>query len=409
MFEKLSVAPPDPVFGLLEVFKADPRPEKINLTVGVYQDADGRTPVLDCVQRAEQILADRAVSKAYLPIDGLGEFNAALQRLVLGESHPATGDGRVFTAQTPGGTAALRIAAEMVASSGPGKKILVSNPTWANHPQIFSAAGLQVTPWKYLNDSGTAVDLDAALAAIDAASPGDAVLLHTVCHNPTGFDFDRSQWNLVLHHVRERGLVPVFDFAYQGFRESLDADAAIIQEFCLDDQEAFVCSSFSKNFGLYSERVGGVIAVGRQASHMPAVGSQIKAHIRTFYSTPPAHGGRIVQTVFSQPELTVMWHGELAAMRTRIGQMRQRLVQELAGRCGDAPFSFLASQAGMFSFSGLNAVQARQLRDDHAVYIVDSGRINVAGLNENNIVAVADAIAAVTETRDSSAVRQQVC
>lgn len=398
MFERFSIAPPDPVFGLLETFRQDSRAHKVNLTVGVYQDGEARTPTLQCVQKAEQILAQTAASKAYLPIDGSAAFNQSLARLVLGSGHSALGEGRVYVAQTPGGTGALRIAAELIASSGPGRKILVSEPTWANHYQIFDAVHLPIAPWAYLNAEGTGVDLDAVLAGLSAARPGDAILLHTVCHNPTGFDFDRGQWREVLDLAVRKQVLPVFDFAYQGFWKSLDEDAAILREFCSSGEEALICSSFSKNFGLYAERTGALTVVGRSADHMQALASQVKARIRTMWSTPPAHGAQIVATVLADSQLTGIWHHELETMRCRIAEMRQRLVAELTRRSDACDYSFLSRQAGMFSFSGLNATQARQLRDEHAVYIVDSGRINIAGLNDGNLGAVADAIAAVSAT-----------
>lgn len=395
MFEQLATAPPDPVFGLLEDFRADPRPAKVNLTVGVYQDEQGQTPVLDCVHAAEQRLLAQRPSKAYLPIDGAANYNRLIARLVLGDDHPAVRAGRTVTLQTPGGTGALRVASDLIRRSGAGSRILLSNPTWANHPQIFSAAGLEPVPWPWLDPAGTAVDVEQLLRAIDAARPGDAILLHTVCHNPTGCDLNAEQWRTVLAAVRRQGLVPVFDFAYQGFDRSVDEDAAIIREYCAADNEAFICNSFSKNLGLYAERTGGLTVVARSAASQAAIASQAKSIVRTFYSTPPAHGGRIVETVLGDPALYAGWLEELARMRDRIHAMRQKLVDSLAQRVGPEEFGFIASQRGMFSYTGLSAGQARQLRSEHAVYLVDSGRINVAGLNDSNFQRVVDAITAV--------------
>lgn len=398
MFEHFPIAPPDPVFGLLESFRQDPRAHKINLTVGVYQDELTRTPTLQCVQKAEAMLAQAAASKAYLPIDGSAPFNQALARLVLGTSHQAIEDGRVYVAQTPGGTGALRIAAELIASSGKGRRILVSEPTWANHYQIFEAAHLEIAPWNYLNPEGTGVDFDAAIEAVESAREGDAILLHTVCHNPTGFDFQAEQWRELLELITRRKVLPLFDFAYQGFWKSLDEDAAVVREFCGRGEEALICSSFSKNFGLYAERTGAITVVGGSSGPMKAMASQVKARVRTMWSTPPAHGAQIVATVLADQELSRLWHRELAGMRERIDRMRTRLVDELARRTDAVDFSFLRKQTGMFSFSGLSAAQARQLREQHAVYIVDSGRINIAGLNDANLGRVADAMTAVSAT-----------
>lgn len=399
MFERLAVAPPDPVFGLLEDFRADNRPHKVNLTVGVYQDETGQTPVMQCVAEAERRLAEARASKAYLPIDGAASYNRLLARLVLGEQHPAIQAGRTVTLHTPGGTGALRIAADLIVRASGKRRILMSDPTWANHPQIFTAAGLEPLPWRYLNPAGTAVDVEALLETMEQSRPGDAILLHTVCHNPTGFDWNRDQWRTVLDQIRRRELVPIFDFAYQGFGRSIEADAEIVREFCSGATEAFICSSFSKNLGLYAERVGSLTVVSRPAAALPPIASQCKSIVRTMYSTPPAHGGRIVELVLGDPPLRESWLAELATMRERIDRMRTRLVAELAERVGRDEFAFVAAQRGMFSYSGLSADQARQLRDDHAVYIVDSGRINVAGLNEKNLDQVANAIAAVVPAR----------
>jgi len=398
MYERLTLAPPDPVFGLLEKFRSDPRTNKVNLTIGVYQDEKGQTPTLNCVRQAEYQLAEQGDSKSYLPIDGYPEFNRLLARLVLGDAHPVLNDRRFFSAQTPGGTAALRIAAELIAGSGPNKKILYGAPTWANHQQIFAAVGLETLTWPHLDDSGRNISFDQACSAITRANPGDAILLHAVCHNPTGFDYNASQWQELLRLVTKRGLIPVFDFAYQGFDRSIEADAQVIRDFCAGDHEAMICSSFSKNFGLYAERTGGLTIVARSQEHVPAVASQIKSVIRTMYSTPPAHGGRIVATVLSNPELTRLWRADVDDMRNRIREMRHSLSEALMLRTGSDEFAFIDRQTGMFSFCGLSVQQSQQLRNDYGVYIVENGRVNIAGLNPSNLDQVADAIAAVSAT-----------
>lgn len=395
MFENVPVNPPDAIFGLTELFKADPREEKVNLSVGVYQDENGKTPVLDCVHAAEKRLLAENRSKSYLPIDGLPEYDDRVGRLVLGEELSGRGDVYWATAQTPGGTAALRVAGELLKDVLKVPAIWISRPTWANHRQIFEAVGLKIEEYGYLDDVGTGLDLDRVLESLSRATPGSAVLLHAVCHNPTGVDLGEADWRQLFELLRERQLLPVFDFAYQGFGTDVGSDAAPIRRFCGAGGEALICNSFSKNFGLYGERVGGITAVARNAAAAGAIKSQIKKVIRTLYSNPPMHGGQIVATVLGDAGLTSEWERELGAMRERIIQLRADFVQRLGRLIPDRDFEHIRRQRGMFSYSGLNSDQVERLRENHAIYALGSGRINVAGLNQHNLERICQAIAVV--------------
>ncbi len=397
MFEELKIAPPDPVFGLAEMFRADPNPAKINLTVGAYQTEDGTTPVLNCVKQAEKLIHERQTTKNYLPIDGTATFASLVARLVLGEQHPAIADGRTATAHTPGGTGALRVAADLLHQQCGTRRIWIGNPTWANHPQIFKAAGLEVLWFPYLTPDQRGLDFEHFLDALERAESGDAILLHTVCHNPTGFDLSREQWMQTLELVKSKEMVPIFDFAYQGFGEGLDEDAAVLRQYFADGHAGIVCNSFSKNMGLYGERVGGLTLVTSESRSQPAVLSQVKAIIRTIYSTPPQHGGAIVETVLSDSQLRSEWIVELDTMRRRIIDLREMFAERLAERIPDHDFSFIRRQVGMFSFSGLSREQVIRLRSEFAIYAVESGRINIAGINSRNLETICDAIAKCVE------------
>lgn len=395
MFESTPTAPPDPVFGLMDLYRQDSRPNKVNLTVGVYQNEAGLTPILDCVKQAEQLLLQREKSKSYLPIDGLARFNSSVAELIYGSQSPVIESSRLAIAQTPGGTGALRIAADLLRRAMGVESIWVCQPTWANHTQIFIASQLQIKNYQYVNQSGNGIEFEGLVAQLQNARPREAILLHTVCHNPTGFDFSDSQWDIVLQIIRERNLIPIFDFAYQGFHRNLDDDATPIRSHCAAGGEAIVCNSFSKNLGLYGERVGSISVVTAAASSIPAVQSQLKSIIRTIYSTPPQHGGAIAETVFGDPDLRAMWLKELDGMRERIAAVRTQFVAQMRKATSKRDFQFIAEQIGMFSFSGLDAQQAIRLRKEFAIYIVESGRINVAGINAGNLVQICSAIADV--------------
>ena len=394
MFDKTPLAPADPVFGLIEQYKLDQNPEKINLSVGVYQNEAGQTPVMQAVQQAEQILLDAKGTKSYLPIHGSVPYNELVAELMFGPSHSVIQNKRFATAQTPGGTGALRVAGDLLRTIHSVDTIWICNPTWANHGPIYLAAGLKLERYDYLNDSNTALDFDRMLTSLADAKAGQAILLHTVCHNPSGFDLSAENWDSLFQLIQERGLIPIFDFAYQGFAEGLDVDAQPIRKYC-EKNDAIICQSFSKNFGLYGERVGTVTAVGKNAEVATALLSQIKRVIRTAYSNPPRHGAEIVQTVLSDGTLRKVWETELTEMRNRIGELRKNFVAKLDELTPNADFSYIPRQRGMFSYSGLEKEQVNRLREEYSIYIVGSGRVNIAGVNANNNDRICQAIAAV--------------
>ncbi|QEG38873.1 amino acid aminotransferase [Roseimaritima ulvae] len=393
MFETVSTAPPDAILGLSEAFQQDPNPHKINLSVGVYKDAEGKTPVLRCVKAAEQRIVDNEPTKSYLGIDGLPEYRQHVAGLLFGDTIDAE---RLAVVQTPGGTGGVRVAADFVGSQFAGAKVWISNPTWANHPAIFQSAGVATETYRYLNADRTGLDFEGlATDLTNGPAAGDAVLLHACCHNPTGVDPTAEQWDQVGAILQQRKLLPIIDFAYQGFGNGLQQDAAGLHTVLRHCPEALVCSSFSKNFGLYSERVGALTLVAAEADAATASLSQLKRLVRANYSNPPRHGAAIVATVLGDAELTSQWHDELAQMRQRIATMRQQFVERMRATGVDRDFQFLLNQNGMFSFSGLNPMQVDELRSQHSVYIVGSGRINVAGMTEDNLPRLCDAIAAV--------------
>ncbi|MCA9228290.1 MAG: aspartate/tyrosine/aromatic aminotransferase [Planctomycetales bacterium] len=392
MFENLTMAPPDAILGLTDAFKKDPNPNKINLSVGVYQDSTGKTPILESVKKAEEKLLATESNKSYLGIDGLPEYGQAVQRLLFGD---ALETGRAVTAQTPGGTGALRVAAEFIKQAQPNATVWCSKPTWANHPSVFEAAGLRVNSYPYIDAEGKGLDFDAMIAALRQVPAGDVVLLHACCHNPTGIDPTPEQWDEIGRVLAERRALPLVDFAYQGFGDGLRDDATGLLRLLQSNAELLVCSSFSKNFGLYSERTGALTLVAADPQAAQIALSNVKRCIRANYSNPPKHGAAIVATVLSDEGLTKLWESEVTAMRDRINGMRRLFVDTLKARGVDRDFSFLLPQRGMFSFSGLSPVQVDELRSKHAVYIVGSGRINVAGMTEANMNPLCDAIADV--------------
>jgi aspartate/tyrosine/aromatic aminotransferase len=392
-FSDVAAAATDPILGLTDAFRADPRTGKVNLSVGVYQDAEGASPVLATVKEAERLILSGESTKAYLPISGDGAYTREAARLVFGDACIAS--GRVASVHTPGGTGALRLAGEFAHHVLGVKQIWISQPTWPNHQGIFAATRLEAKGYPYYEASAKNVDFAGMRAALESASPGDAVLLHACCHNPSGADLDEHQWSAVAKILRERRLLPIVDFAYQGFGDGLEADALGVRVLAEAGLEVIVCSSFSKNFGLYRERVGGLHLLAQSADDAGRVMGQAKALIRTNFSNPPAHGGAIVSTILQSAELRARWMLELDEMRTRIAGMRAALVDGLRAAGARQDFSFLLGQKGMFSFSGLTPEQVKVLRDEHALYIVGNGRINVAGLTPANVSGVCAAITAV--------------
>jgi len=395
MFEHIETAPPDAILGLNEAFRNDPNPEKINLSVGVYKDESGNTPILKCVKEAEQKLVSDENSKSYLPISGRPEYARLVRSLMLGEGHEIIESGRAATVQTPGGTGGLRVAADFIAANFPNATLWMSQPTWPNHPNIFSAAGINLATYPYFDKSGNQLDFGGMIHGLEAAAPGDVVLLHGCCHNPTGVDPTADQWKEIADLVQRKQLLPLLDFAYQGFGSGLVEDAAGLKTLARPGMELLVCSSFSKNFGLYSERVGALTAVASDSGRADAVMSQLKRVIRCNYSNPPTHGAAVVETILSDQGLYAAWEAELAGMRDRINGIRKMFVDAMAKTGVDQDFSFIQQQNGMFSFSGLTPMQVDQLRNDFSIYIVGSGRINVAGISSNNVERLCDCIKTV--------------
>ncbi len=411
MFHSLPRVPPDPIFSLFDEFRADPRPGKIDLTLGVWQDDEGRTPVLQCVKAAERQILDEERSKNYLGIAGLGKFNRATARLLLGDSSPAISAGRYMTIQTPGGTGALRIVAEYLDKMRSQTSLWIGAPTWANHHNIFSQANVRIRQYNYLQKSKTGLDFESLVNALSESTEGDAFLFHACCHNPSGFDLAVDEWEIVFGFVRERNLLAIFDCAYQGFDRSIDEDVWPLRRLAELETEFLVCSSNSKNFGLYGERVGALTGVCNSVADAERLDDYLQSLIRAVYSNPPKHGAAIVATVLDDADLRSQWLEELAAMRERIAEMRRLLMKELALACGgterdrlgtDGPaadgtgrFDFLARQAGMFGFTGLTPEQVDRLRAAYSIYMLRSGRINVSGVRRDNVGRLCQSIAEV--------------
>jgi aromatic-amino-acid transaminase len=393
LFEQVPTAPPDPILGLTEAFKNDPNPDKINLTVGVYQDATGKSPVLDAVRQAEAILSKAAGSKGYLPINGHPDYLGHAQALVFGEGNEMILTKRIASVHTPGGTGGLRLAGDFIRRSLGRRTVWVSNPTWANHQGIFSAADLDTKTYPYYNPETRGLNLDGMITVLEDIPENDVVLLHACCHNPTGVDPTEEDWETIAKVCKERRLLPIIDFAYQGFSKGWIDDAVAIRAFSKYGMEFLVCSSFSKNFGLYQDRVGALHVVAKNSDEASRILSQLKVIVRTNYSNPPAHGSAIVSTILNDKDLRLLWEEELKAMRHRINSVRNEFVDALqqAGVPGD--FSFIREQKGMFSFSGLSEQVVQKLRDEHGIYMVKSGRINVAGINDTNRETLCRAIA----------------
>lgn len=388
-------APPDPILGLTETFRADPRPERANLAVGVYVDDSGTTPVLPSVLEAERRLLERAGPKGYLPIDGRPGYRTAVRDLLFGEGHEIVGSGRSATAQTPGGTGALRVAADVLIQTGSSRTVWLSEPTWPNHPALFGCAGFEVRSYPYLTASRRHIDVDGLLGALRSAGRGDVVVLHGSCHNPSGVDPDAATWTAIADVIVERDLVPVVDFAYQGFGFGLREDADWLAGLGRPDLELLVCSSFSKSFALYNERVGALTVVAADRDRAASALTHVKAAIRANYSNPPAHGGDIVETILCDGELRPQWETELAGMRGRILGNRRRLVDALVAAGVPGDWEPIRNQRGMFALLGLDDAQVRRLRDEFAVYLVGGGRINVAGITDTNLPRVVEGVAAV--------------
>ena len=394
MFSQLKQLPADPILGLSIKFKADQNPKKIDLGAGIYKDAVGNTPVLDCVKVAEQFRVDNEASKAYLGSTGSPVFNTKMTELILGD-HKVIAENRIRTVSTPGGTGALRVAGEFIKKCTPGATIWVSNPTWANHKGVFEAAGLIVKTYPYYDYENNCLDFDGMINALKEIPKEDAVLLHACCHNPSGMDLNQQQWQAVAEVAKDVGFMPVVDMAYQGFGTDLDSDAYGLRLMAETVEQMIICSSCSKNFGLYRERIGACSIIGRSAEAADIINSVLLSVVRVAYSMPPAHGAAIVETILSSQELTTQWHGELKEMRDRINNMRQLLVDKLKENGVERDFSFITSQNGMFSFLGIDQAQVQRLQDEFSIYIVGSSRISLAGISSDNVDYLTQSIAKV--------------
>ncbi len=395
LFTAVEMAPRDPILGLNEQFNADTNPSKVNLGVGVYFDDNGKLPLLQCVQAAEKAMMDKPAARGYLPIDGIAAYDAAVKSLVFGADSEVVTSGRVATIQGIGGTGGLKIGADFLKKLKPNSTVLISDPSWENHRALFNGAGFAVEAYRYYDAAKRGIDFEGMLADLKAAAPGTIILLHACCHNPTGYDISPSQWDQVIDIVKACGLVPFLDMAYQGFGYGIAEDGAVIGKFVAAGLDFFVSTSFSKSFSLYGERVGALSVVCESKEEAARVLSQLKIVIRTNYSNPPIHGGAVVTAVLGNPELRALWEKELAEMRVRIKAMRQKLVDGLKAAGVKQDMSFITSQIGMFSYSGLSKDQMVRLRDEFGVYGTDTGRMCVAALNSKNIDYVCAAIAKV--------------
>jgi aromatic-amino-acid transaminase len=397
LFNAVEMAPRDPILGLTEQFVADPNPKKVNLGVGVYYDDNGKLPLLECVQKAEEKMMAAHAARGYLPIDGIAAYDAAIKTLVFGADSEPVKAGRVATVQALGGTGGLKIGADFLHKLNPQAKVVISDPSWENHRGIFRDAGFTVETYPYYDAEKKGIDFDGMLTALGTAEPGTVVVLHACCHNPTGYDLTPAQWDQVVAAVKARKLVAFLDMAYQGFAQGIAEDGLAVQKFVAAGEDFFVSTSFSKSLSLYGERVGALSVLCQDKEEAGRVLSQLKIVIRTNYSNPPTHGGQVAATILNTPELRALWEQELAAMRVRIKQMRTAIVDKLKAAGVKRDFSFIANQVGMFSYSGLTKDQMLRLRNEFGVYGIDSGRICVAALNSKNIGYVAECIAKVVQ------------
>lgn len=395
LFTHIEEAPRDPILGITEVFNADPNPNKINLSVGVYLTDEGKIPLLQSVQQAEKILMATPTPRAYQPIQGTTTYDQAVQTLVFGANSTAVKEGRVVTVQALGGTGGLKLGADFLKRFFPTAQVAISDPSWENHRALFESAGFPVSNYAYYDEKTHGVDFNGLLASLVTLPTQSIVILHACCHNPTGIDLSLTQWAEIIDTCRAKALIPFLDMAYQGFASSVEADAEVVRLFSNSGLSFLVSNSFSKSCSLYGERVGALSIVTGSQTESSCVLSQIKRVIRTNYSNPPTHGSAIVTTLLTHPELRALWISELDGMRQRIDGMRHALVSKLSQLSEAMDFSFINQQRGMFSYSGLSSLQATQLKQDHGIYILSSGRICIAALNSQNIDTVAQAIAAV--------------
>ncbi len=398
MFQHVEFYPGDPILGLMDKFAQDPRSDiKVNLGVGVYYDEDGRLPVLECVKTAEAAIANPPRPRGYLPMEGLAGYRSACQKLLFGIDSEAVKAGRVATIEALGGSGALKVGADFIHRWFPEAKCYVSDPTWGNHISIFEGAGFKVGKYPYYDPATIGVKFDELKAFFNTLNENDVVLLHPCCHNPTGVDLAPAQWDEVLQIVKDKKLIPFMDIAYQGFGGDMDSDVYAIRKAVELGLPVFVSNSFSKNLSLYGERVGGLSVVCPNAEEAKLVLGQLKFTVRRIYSSPAAHGAYVVDSVMNDETLFKQWVGEVYEMRDRIRAMRQKLQDVLTAKVPGRDFSYFTKQQGMFSFTGLTPEQVARLQSEFAVYMVENGRMCVAGLNSKNIDYVANAMAAVLQ------------
>ena len=393
-FSAIERVPGDPILGLMEAYANDSNPHKFDLGVGVFKDAQGLTPIPAAVKLAEQRLLEQQSSKSYVGGHGDADFGRLISELVLGSASALLASKRAGATQTPGGTGALRLAAEFIAHCLPGRGIWLSDPTWPIHETIFAGAGLKVSHYPYVG-ADNRLNVNGMLAALEAAPKGDVVLLHACCHNPTGFDLSQDDWRAVLEVVRRRELLPLIDFAYQGFGDGLEEDAWAVRLFAAELPELLITSSCSKNFGLYRDRTGALLVCSHDAEKLLDVRSQLAWLARNLWSTPPDHGAAVVAQILGDAALKQRWIEEVEAMRQRIAELRVGLVEALAPHGLSERFAHIAAQRGMFSYTGLSPEQVKQLRERHSVYMVGTGRANIAGADAARLEALAAAIADV--------------
>lgn len=395
MFETLTPMPADPILGLMTKYREDTHANKVDLGVGVYKDEQGHTPILHCVKIAEQHRIDTEETKVYIGPTGSASFNQLLGELAFGQDNPALLANRVRTVSTPGGTGALRVAADFIKRLNPNAVVWVSDPTWANHTGLFEAAGLSVKTYPYYDHDNKTLKFNEMLSALSQVGKDDVVLLHACCHNPSGMDLTTQQWDKVIELTKQQGFTPLIDMAYQGFGDGVDEDAYGVRQMAAQVDNMILCSSCSKNFGLYRERIGACSIVGRDSQSANVAFSVLLYVVRCIYSMPPAHGAAIVETILGSSELKQQWLDELKEMRDRINGNRAMLVNKLIEKGVTRDFSFIAEQKGMFSFLGVTPQQVAQLQHDHSIYMVDSSRISIAGIGEGNVDYLAESIAKV--------------
>lgn len=397
MFEKLELLAPDAIIGIMALFRADQAPNKVDLSVGVYQDETGNTPVLECVKRAEQQVVEGQTTKSYVGIAGNADFNRGMEKLLFGTDHPALAAGRVATVQSPGGSGGLCVAAHLLHRANPDTRIWLSDPSWPNHLPLLGLAGLTLDTYSYYDRDAHAIDFDAMMTCFEKLDAGEVVLIHGCCHNPCGADLSHEQWQALADLFERRGVIPFIDLAYQGLAEGLEPDAYGVRLMAERLPEVVVVSSCSKNLGLYRERTGAVCVVSSTAEQSKATATNLANVARGIYSMPPDHGAAIAGRVLNDEALYALWVEELNAMRGRINGLRELIVAKLAERGAPRDFSFIADERGMFSFLGISKEQVIRLREEFHVYMVESSRINLAGINQANVDYVADSIVAVLQ------------